>query len=310
MSALLKIIIITSVCVIIATAIIVPFVILTNKNEDNNINNDIKMEQNEKPPKEDAKPILGVPKPKINNVKPYKRTALKKINKNDFYMSNFVDSFILEKKFGSERLFDFSFCELNHLYYYHYACESVDDSGWGCAWRSLQSALRFQLSLSNQKKDISFYNLFMKYGPKNKLMNIFKNMYKKENKNKILEILSKKEFAPFETINGWAEPFISQLVLYDFGFKGDLILVNGYPSKSFAPKEVFDKTVTFNQFKEILKNHFNKENPGPIILDDSIVSIAIIGIQLNNYNGNISLIIMDPHAVKSPMDGLYIITLG
>ena len=140
-------------------------------------------------------------------------------------------------------------------------------------------------------------------------MDIFKNMYKKENKDKILEILSKKEFAPFETRNGWAEPFISQLVLYDFGFEGDLILVNGYPSNSFAPKEVFDKTVSFKEFKEILKNHFNKANPGPIILDDSSVSITIIGIKLNNENGNISLIIMDPHAVKIPIDGLYIITL-
>ena len=309
MSTLLKIIIITSECVIVATAIIVPIVILTNKNEDNNTNTDIKTKQNEKPSKGDAKPTLGDLKPKINDAKPYKRTALKRINKNDSYLPNFEDSIILEKKFGSERLIDFSFCKLNHLYYYHYACESVNDSGWGCAWRSLQSALRFQLSLSNQKKDISFYNLFMNYGSKNKLMEIFKNMCKKENKDKILEILSKKEFAPFETRSGWAEPFISQLVLYDFGFVGDLILVNGYPGNSYAPKEVFDKTVTFFEFKEILKTHFNTTNPGPIVLDDSSVSIAIIGIKLNNYNENISIIIMDPHAIKNPLDGLYIITL-
>ena len=241
--------------------------------------------------------------------KPYKREPLKKIEKNDSNLLNFSESKILEKKFGLERLKDFSFCNLSHLYFYHYACESVDDTNWGCAWRSLQSALRFQLSLSNQSKDISFYSLFMKYGSKNILVDIYKKLCKKENKEEIVDILNKKAFAPFENNNGWAEPFISQLVLYDFGFEGDLILVNNYPRNSYAPKEVFDKTVEFKEFKEILKNHFNKANPAPIIIDDSWQSTAIIGIKLNNDNGNIDLMIMDPHATNEPEKGLYIITL-
>ena len=244
------------------------------------------------------------------NEKPYKRQTLKRIEKNDSYLLNFSESNILQKKFGSERLNNFLFCNLSHLYFYHYTCESVDDSNWGCAWRSLQSTLRFQLSLSNQTKDISFYNLFMKYGQKNLLMEIFKKMCKKENKDEIVEILSKRKFAPFENNNGWAEPFISQLVLYDFGFEGDLILVNGYPKNSYAPKEVFDKTVNFIEFKDILKVHLSKANPGPIILDDSYVSIAIIGIKFNTDNENISLMIMDPHASKNPEEGLYIISLA
>ena len=244
------------------------------------------------------------------NEKPYKRQTLKRIEKNDSYLLNFSESNILQKKFGSERLNNFLFCNLSHLYFYHYTCESVDDSNWGCAWRSLQSTLRSQLSLSNQTKDISFYNLFMKYGQKELLMEIFKKMCKKENKDEIVEILSKRKFAPFENNNGWAEPFISQLVLYDFGFEGDLILVNGYPRNSYAPKEVFDKTVNIIEFKEILKVHFSKPNPGPIILDDSCASIAIIGIIFNTDNENISLMIMDPHASKNPEEGLYIISLS
>ena len=134
-------------------------------------------------------------------------------------------------------------------------------------------------------------------------------MSNKDNEDEILEILSKRKFAPLENNSGWAEPFISQLVLYDFGFKGDLILVNGYPKNSYAPKEVFDKTVDFKEFKEILKNHFSKANPGPIILDDSYASIAIIGIKFSNDKENIELMIMDPHASNNPEDGLYIITL-
>ena len=99
------------------------------------------------------------------------------------------------------------------------------------------------------------------------------------------------------------------MALYDFGFEGDLILVNGYPKNSYAPKEVFDKTVDFKEFKEILKNYFNSPNPAPIILDDSWASIAIIGVQFNKDNENIEMMIMDPHAISEPEEGLYIITL-
>jgi len=241
--------------------------------------------------------------------KQYKRESLKRIDKDDSYLLNFSESKILDKIFGAERLKDFSFCNLTHLYFYHYGCESVDDTNWGCAWRSLQTALRFQLSLSNQTKDISFYNLFIKYGPKNTLLEIYKKMCKKENKDEIVDILSKRTFAPFDNDSGWAEPFISQLALYDFGFEGELILVNGYPKNSYAPKEVFDKTVDFKEFQEILKNHFNKQNPAPIILDDSWSSLAIIGVKFNKDKEEIELMIMDPHAVSEPEQGLYIITL-
>ena len=246
-----------------------------------------------------------------NEVKPYKRETLLKIKQTDSDLINFAQSKILEKKFGFERLNNFLFCNLSHLYFYHYSCESVNDNGWGCAWRSLQSALRFQLSLSNQSKDndISFYSIFMKYGSKQSLMEIYKNMNKKEKRDEILNLLSNKVFAPFENQNGWAEPFISQLVLYDFGFEGDLILVNGYPKNSYAPKEVFDKIVNFKEFKDILKFHFNKDNPAPIILDDSWSSIAIIGIKYNEEDENIEIMIMDPHTSTKPEIGLYIITL-
>ena len=239
----------------------------------------------------------------------YKRKKLERIKATDKNLENLAQSLILEKKFGTEKLINFLFCDLTHLYFYHYVCESVNDLNWGCAWRSLQSALRFQLSLNNREEDISFYHLFIKYGPKDTLMEIFKKMCKKQDKDKIISILSTKVFAPFENSNGWAEPFISQLVLYDFGYEGDLILVNGYPSRSYAPKEVFDKTVSFNEFKEILKAHFSQKNPGPIVLDDSCASIGLIGIKFIEENGNVELMIMDPHVTGNPDKGLYIITL-
>lgn len=244
----------------------------------------------------------------MSSGKPYKRQALYRIDKTDSDLLNFSESKVLEKKFGSERLQNFLFCDLSHLYFYYYGCESVNDIDWGCAWRSLQSALRFQLSLKNEDKgkDISFYTLFMKYGSKSVLMDIYKRM---NNNEKNLYLLNQKTFAPFENQNGWAEPFISQLVLYDFGFEGELILVNGYPNQSYAPKEVFEKIVDFKEFKEILKNHFKKENPAPIVMDDSVSSLGLIGVKFNEDNDNIELMIMDPHATNEPEKGLYIITL-
>lgn len=239
----------------------------------------------------------------------YKRKKLERIKITDERLENFAKSQVLEKKFGAERLKNFLLCDLSHLYFYHYVCESVNDLNWGCAWRSLQTTLRFQLSLENKKEDISFYNLFIKYGSKDTLIEIFENMSKKENKEEIKNILSRKEFAPFENSDGWAEPFISQLVLYDYGYEGDLILVNGYPRRSYAPKEVFDKTVNFEEFKQILKGHFSQKNPGPIILDDSCASISLIGIKFNEENENVDLMIMDPHDSGSAGKGLYIITL-
>ena len=239
----------------------------------------------------------------------YKRKKLERIKITDKRLENFAQSQILEKLLGAERLKNFLFCDLSHLYFYHYVCESVNDLNWGCAWRSLQSALRFQLSLEDKKEDISFYNLFIKYGSKDILIEIFEKMSNKTNKEEIIKILSRKEFAPFENSDGWAEPFISQLVLYDYGYKGDLILVNGYPNRSYAPKEVFDKTVNFDEFKQILKSHFSQKNPGPIILDDSCASICVIGIKFNEGNDNVDLMIMDPHDSGSAGKGLYIITL-
>ena len=235
--------------------------------------------------------------------------SLTRINTTDDNLKSFSQSNILETKFGKEKLENFLLCDLSHLYFYHYKCESVDDSNWGCAWRSLQSALRFQLSLNNQKKDISFYNLFMKYGAKNALIELYKKMSKdNDNADKNIDILSAKKFAPHENSCGWAEPFISQLVLYDFGFKGDLLLINGYPRGSYAPIEVFKKILNFQEFKEKLSQHFKQKNPGPIILDDSRASISIIGVKFRNDN-NIELIIMDPHACPDAEKGLYIITL-
>lgn len=247
-----------------------------------------------------------------DNEKPYKRQKLLIIPSSKTEVLNFEESKLLEKQFGEEKIKNFLTSNLSHLYFYHYICESVDDSHWGCAWRSMQSVLRFQLSLSNQdkNKDISFYNLFMKYGSKDTLLEIFMKMNENKDITGPLNELMDKQFAPYETDSGWAEPFISQLVLYDFGFEGELILINNYPSHSYAPKSVFSRTLTFKEFKELFINHFTQKNPAPIILDDSYSSISVIGINYDEKQDVIELIIMDPHVIGNPQNGLYIICLN
>ena len=246
-----------------------------------------------------------------NEQKIYKRETLIKIPPSKTKILNLQESNLLENKFGAETIKGFSTVNLSHLYFYHYNCESVDDKGWGCAWRSMQSVLKYQLSVTNQNKDneISFYNLFMKYGAKNTLIDIYKKMKKNQDISNALNGLENKTFAPHDIGCGWAEPFISQLVLYDFGFEGELILVNGYPKNYYAPKEVFEITIELSEFKELLKNHFIQKNAGPIIMDDGYSSLSVIGVKFDDENLIMQLIIMDPHAVSKPEIGLYIVIL-
>ena len=134
-------------------------------------------------------------------------------------------------------------------------------------------------------------------------------MKKNQDISTALASLENKAFAPHELDDGWAEPYISQLVLYDFGFEGELILVNGYPNFCYTPKEVFEKTIELNEFKELLKNHFIQKNPCPIIMDDGYISISVIGVKFDEENLNMKLIIMDPHSINEPEEALYIVII-
>ena len=247
--------------------------------------------------------------------KPYKRDALIIIKEDE--EKKVIDPEklfnIFKTKFKDEYS-KFQTCDFSILPFYYYKCESVNDINWGCAWRSMQTVLKYQLNKSktSTKKSIKFYDLFMEYGRKEKLLEI----YDKINKNQeVKEILKKRIFAPFEN-NGWAEPFISQLVLLDFGFSGELFLVNGYPEYSFAPRNVFDIMINYNEFKLFLKDYFKDKNKSsPIILDDSRSSVCVIGCKFNqkenDEESSLELLILDPHAQNEmPGEtGLYIVVL-
>ena len=213
--------------------------------------------------------------------KPYLRKQIEEIPKDKEKKP--IDSEKLEKIFKEKFSFtNFKTSNVKHLTFYYYNSESINDFSWGCSWRTIQIILSYLLSIKGDlnKKDISFKTLFLKYGERTKLINLFK----KDNgikDNKIPNYLNK-PFCPFETIEGLADPFISKLILLDFGFRGELLLINDYPNNSYAPKEVFNLTINFEEFVHLLEEHFNDENPTPIIINDTTVNLIICGIKTND----------------------------
>lgn len=210
---------------------------------------------------------------------------------------------IFKEKFSK---INFKTPNLKHLTQYYYKCESINDISWGCAWRSLQTVLSYLLSIQQRKENISFQNLFLKYGKREVLLNFYLKCYKKEEVPNYLNI----PFSPYENENGWAEPFISKLILFHFGFEGKLILINDYPVNSYAPEEVFEEKINFEGFVNLLDEHFNHENSTPVIIDDSIVSIIISGIKIEN--DFVYFIILDPHIIgdENGEKGVYYIKLN
>jgi hypothetical protein len=214
-----------------------------------------------------------------------------------------------------------------YIDFYYYNCETIKDYGWGCAWRTTQTALKTYLNqltiflASNEDKlningtllqnlnefKYSFDKLFFKYGSRKKLDEIY---LQKNSLSTIPEYLEKTMYAPFESENGWGEPFISQLIFYDQGINGRLLLINKYPRNAFAPREVFEETILeYNEFVSLLIDHFGNQYAPPIIIDDSIISINILGF---SFNGDkFQILIGDPHVPQDKQGevGIYTVTL-
>jgi Peptidase family C78 len=189
--------------------------------------------------------------------------------------------------------------------FYGYNAEGIRDYGWGCAWRAIQT------SLSSYGLQVSFANLFHTFGPLDSLRKIYQDKYPSKN------LTSLKEFAPYDTSSGWAEPFIGEMVLHFYGIPADLESINGIPRDCHAPKSVFHRpSLSFSAFKCRLENHFKIENSPPIIIDDGTYTFNIIGI---GYRDLVTTLwIADPHIqegvnrlpTEKTTNGLYTIDLN
>ncbi len=155
------------------------------------------------------------------------------------------------------------------------------------------------------------------------------NNFKMDDKNSELfipEFLKEKEFAPFENSNGWVEPFIMDLIAFDLEIKnGRLLLLNRYPENSITPKEVFNNEpiINFENFSNILEDYFTRnENPLPVIIDDSVLTLCIFGIIKRNENKSkdsineieiiYEILIGDPHVklLEHGVTGIYTVVLN
>lgn len=198
----------------------------------------------------------------------------------------------------------FNISNIEYLSYYYYNCESIEDYGWGCAWRAIQTSLSFFKNYLKEKNkelndfDLSFPNLFMSFGHRNTLEKLFMKEYDITD-GTIPEYLINKKFAPFETNNGWAEPFIAKLIFSHFNLHGELLLINQWPMYAFAPKEVFNRCITYNEWIEVINDYFQNKNASPIIIDDSIRTLCITGVYIDKETNHHHLLLLDPH-VKEP----------
>ena len=249
----------------------------------------------------------------LSMIKPYKRALLIDLaaekEKGVYMSSDCIPAFT------SKFTFPYTSVNLKYLSFYYYDCESVHDFGWGCAWRAIQTCLSYLLSRSSQltsSTDITFKNLFITYGARSKLEALYIKTYQPDNPN-LPDYISNRNFCPFESMDGWAEPFIGKLIMSDYGFEGELLLINSYNEKAYAPKEVFSRIITFPDFVEMVKEHFSKEDASPIMIDDSITALCIGGIGKEETDGDDSIrfIILDPHVRndKKGEQGIYYIII-
>lgn len=157
----------------------------------------------------------------------------------------------------------------------------VFDNGWGCVWDVTLTILS-SFGITN-----SFTDLFHAFGPLDHLKTIYADKYT-DKQLKLPDFTT-----PYTSGNGWGEPFITEMALHFFGINSKLYLVNGHRG-NHAPKEVFKKTLDYPMFIEEVKNHFEKDQNSPIMIDDGTYAMCIIGIGKDHEN-NTTLWISDPH---------------
>lgn len=105
------------------------------------------------------------------------------------------------------------------------------------------------------------------------------------------------------------------MVMHFYNIPSSLEILNGIPNCN-SPKEVFHhKALDFAAFKQRLVDHFKNPNASPIMIDDGLYTLNIVGIGSDGSNS--ILWIADPHIKegvnhssneKTPI-GLYKITL-
>lgn len=149
----------------------------------------------------------------------------------------------------------------------------LTETGWGCAWRAIQTcASAFGLNYT------------------------FKSLYQKYSTSKNLE--------RFE----WAEPGTGKRFFDEMGKKA---FVAFYKRDKGSDKTCMTSETPqykdFSEFQQAVMQHFRKQQT-PIMIDDGTYAYTILGMKITTCGMTI-LLIADPHK-KTKKDGLYYLSLS
>lgn len=158
-----------------------------------------------------------------------------------------------------------------HTSFFHGNCDEVNDLGWGCAWRCIQTCA------SSLGKFPSFMQLYDTYR---------------------LDPKSTKE---------WAEPGYGKRYLDDQGIPSQLALYNKDRGTSKTPEEQCEKIKGFPALRDRLIAHFQKYGT-PVMIDDVSYAMTIVGIRVNAA-GETILFMADPHK-RNRESGLYSVVVN
>jgi hypothetical protein len=186
----------------------------------------------------------------------------------------------------------FPFCAKDH------ASRSINDRGWGCAWRSIQICLSGIVGVARVPH---LEELFARFGSREVLEGIYQNYCQASGLADCCPIRDH-WMAPWEHASGWAEPFVGWALLTHLGFQADLDLLNDLPRRAdggkgcYSPADVFHQPpLSFAAFRQKLEAHFSQENAAPVIIDNGCYTITIIGIGFDEASGHTTLWLADPH---------------
>lgn len=159
-----------------------------------------------------------------------------------------------------------------NVYFYYAGCDGLNDLGWGCAWRCLQtcaSSYGFHLSI--------------------------KDLYERFHT----------DFDEVEKglkAGAWAEPGYAKKIFKVY----KLYLYNRLQGSFKTPTKECSILPTFDSFTKTLFDHF-KARHTPIMLDDGSTALNILGIKKTDLDFFI-LWIADPHKTSKEA-GLYYLVL-
>ncbi|KAI2799670.1 Ufm1-specific protease 2 [Blomia tropicalis] len=143
--------------------------------------------------------------------------------------------------------------------YYHYNQQHMNDSGWGCAYRSLQTI-------------ISWFQL---HG----YINIDRAPSHKQIQEALVEVGDKP--ANFVGSNKWiGSQEVFCVLNHLYGIESKIIFINSGAELA-------------NKARELIQ-HF-QNNGTPIMIGGGVLAHTIIGVHFDESNGNVKYLVLDPH---------------